>query len=786
MKIKAFFIGIFTLNLIFSFNAFAAFNDAGTEYSNQSSDTWVQDRAGDGLKMVNAFVCIVRSSNGGTRPNATWKALIDEITCDLAQPDSEGGGGAVSYAEATMVSTRASDVSPQEMKAYFASASGENYVSSMSLNTSTTSRFGFIMDFRWYQSTGNDTQGTHSNTMNGWSEISASDNNSDGNTDTIIRHTEYSPASGGDPEFSNGVAAVTYGPDNKVTKFISSNIDYEMGDGSGTKVFYQGVTDETKYRRRILAGDGSTALDTQCFDRSKEWNNTWDYNLYDNVTGAEVKISGSFGFTYSSDTKRGYMGHWGVHMDGGNADYPSGTSTVAIKQKDTGTSMTLHAAPGRLTKITKSNITIAEGEKFKVWQGNGNVDVYYKSSCTNNFTTELGSCKDLSGSVGNGYAFPGSYWRGAVAIGAGDRLWSEMTRSEVLLGTLPAATMFERTDIGPASSSPSVASDLSLTCVGWCPVGAPTKTEIENYQAQNFCQAPFNADNKDGEGNPGDSSGCTYTFKNKDDGTSPLTMSRSSGIIVPYKADGSAIMTKADATFGRHYGVGGGNYIFTSDIGTGSCAAVEDPTAGSNIWECANGVYEWQSGIERWDQYYYAKYDNASYVTVESPVKVKYTFASADDQNHVSFPDSTTTFAYVEKVPTKTSGVRDGKGYDNVSSTTYPSQFNGKVFLLEYEGAGNLQGLPERRTDNNWLKLINPKSGTQMVDADNSSKGYVVKATGTGKMLAKHATSTACDSMTFDFATSAIPSHTSKVLPQYVWSSRPTVETVSVVHGVEQ
>ena len=46
--------------------------------------------------------------------------------------------------------------------------------------------------------------------------------------------------------FQVGVAAVTYGPDNKVTKFISSNVDYEMGDGSGTKVFYQGVTDETK------------------------------------------------------------------------------------------------------------------------------------------------------------------------------------------------------------------------------------------------------------------------------------------------------------------------------------------------------------------------------------------------------------------------------------------------------------------------------------------------------------------------------------------------------------
>ena len=141
--------------------------------------------------MVNAFVCIVKNSNGETRPNTSWKALIDEIKCELMPADAEGGGGAVSYAEATIVSTRASDTSPQELKAYFASADGSKYVSSMSLNSSTDSAFDLVMDFRWYQSTDNLCQGTHSNTSNGWSEISVGDNNSDGNTDTIIRHTEY-------------------------------------------------------------------------------------------------------------------------------------------------------------------------------------------------------------------------------------------------------------------------------------------------------------------------------------------------------------------------------------------------------------------------------------------------------------------------------------------------------------------------------------------------------------------------------------------------------------------
>ena len=38
--------------------------------------------------------------------------------------------------------------------------------------------------------------------------------------------------------------------------------------------------------------------------------------------------------------------------------------------------MTLHAAPGRLTKLTKSTITFKDGEQFRVWKGNGDQDVF--------------------------------------------------------------------------------------------------------------------------------------------------------------------------------------------------------------------------------------------------------------------------------------------------------------------------------------------------------------------------------------------------------------------------
>ena len=782
MKIKYSFVVLLFMLVSYSSHLSAAFDSAGTEYSNQGTDTWIQDRAADGLSMVNAFVCILQNGNGGTRPNATWKGMIDELKCGLKNAD-EAASGAVSYADATMTSTRAGDSANQEMKAYFASTSGDNYLASISVNSSTASAFDLVMDFRWYRSTGDNIQGTHSNTMNGWSEISVSDNNSDGDLDTVIRHTDYGPAEGGDPEYLFGVAAVTYGPDDKVTKFVSSNNDRQLG----FPVIYQGVTDATKYRRKTIKASDSSVLDTSCFDRSKQWANTYGYNLYDNVTGAEKKISGSFGFTYSNGTKRGFMGHWGVHLDGGNSDYPNSSTSVAMVQENTDDNMTLYAAPGRLQKITQDSIVIKDGEKFRIWAGSGEKDIFYKTGCgTSNFTTaDDGTCSE--------FTYPGTYWKvqsgGGNLIGAGDWMYSEMNRADIMLESVPNAILFKRDRVTPSSTSPSLATDLALTCVGWCPKSKPTKTEREQYNFENFCKHPFTSSWNDGQGDPGDDTGCTYTYKNRGDNTNALTMMRGSDPVIMYN-NSNAVMTLADATMGRNYHVGGGRYILTSDLdatdGASNCRAREKDDTNGDIWNCSGGVFQWSTGIERWDQYYYAKYDNNSYVTIQNPVVVKYTFASTHDQNNDNFSQAA-PFSYVwKKDNVDGSGFRDGSGYTNTDKTAYPAQFNGKEFLLQYEGSNNLQGLPERRTDNDWLRLINPKSGTQVVDADNASQGYVLKAAATGMMLAKHGTPTACDAMTFDFAASAIPSNQDKPVPQFKWASKPEVEKVSVVHGVEQ
>ena len=68
--------------------------------------------------------------------------------------------------------------------------------------------------------------------------------------------------------------------------FISSALDMEQGG----LTYYKGVTTSTLFRR-ITYDSTQNQLKDQCFDRAKKWNNTYEYGLFDNVTGAEVPPS---------------------------------------------------------------------------------------------------------------------------------------------------------------------------------------------------------------------------------------------------------------------------------------------------------------------------------------------------------------------------------------------------------------------------------------------------------------------------------------------------------------
>ena len=96
-----------------------------------------------------------------------------------------------------------------------------------------------------------------------------------------------------------------------------------------------------------------------------------------------------------------------------------------------------------------------------------------------------------------------------------------MNRAQIMLGTVPAATMFKRDPVTASSTSPDVSSDLALTCVGWCPKESHSKSEYEALTSimKIIVKHHLITNYNDGEGDPGESTGCTYTFKASGDGT---------------------------------------------------------------------------------------------------------------------------------------------------------------------------------------------------------------------------------------------------------------------------
>jgi hypothetical protein len=195
--------------------------------------------------------------------------------------------------------------------------------------------------------------------------------------------------------------------------------------------------------------------------------------------------------------------------------------------------MKLLAAAGRLTKIEKSSVTLVSGERFKVWTGSGNADVFYDAGCGAGLfnTQQSGGCA--------AFTFPVSHWKNGSAIGAGDWLYNEIARAQVVINTgATTALMFKETDIG--ASSTEAAGLANMTCVGWCPTGRPKKTEFETNNHQGFCRTPFNTNSNNGP----DNTTCNdFSFKSHSDGTAPLTLYKGLEPVIPYKDDLTAPMT---------------------------------------------------------------------------------------------------------------------------------------------------------------------------------------------------------------------------------------------------
>ncbi|PCJ53209.1 MAG: hypothetical protein COA70_09780 [Planctomycetota bacterium] len=124
----------------------------------------------------------------------------------------------------------------------------------------------------------------------------------------------------------------------------------------------------------FLRSDGT---DTVLLDRNNFVRNTWGYNLYyaaddsdGHTAGQRVDIEGGFPFIFdnSGTTEFGWVDYWGIWTPNPDALAHGATVTRDNSQGDP-VPYTVLRAPGKLIKVTKRSVTLAEmdGESFEYW-----------------------------------------------------------------------------------------------------------------------------------------------------------------------------------------------------------------------------------------------------------------------------------------------------------------------------------------------------------------------------------------------------------------------------------
>ena len=754
----------------------AAYDDAGTDYTTASSGSWIEDASKQALNMVNAFVCIIKNSNGDSRPNGTWRVLIDEVACGLNNEDS------VAWADQTAVSTRASNDSDQEVISYFSSADGNKYVATTTVNESSTSDYGLTMLFKWYNAYdvyGEGSDLTSSGYVDGasnafgFSEITVEDYDSDGTDDTVIRTAEIY----GDGTL--GGIVVNYGgtPDGAATAFLVSAPDHSSGDGGS--VTYAGALNDTEYLRQTYDSDSGTFGGDVCYASDDPYQSVYRYGVYDSDTGEELTISGSFEFTYeegaSGESGRGFMGHWGVWFDNKNDKLNSGNTSQAITRESDSASLTLKWSPGKMWQKDSSEVALAVGEKFEIydWTNGERYNIVWDTDKFN-FASSLDldgdGNNDVAGGIGeNGDTFTFDKANGGTTqISEGNWFYSERFDTWVgYLGQNDSGVyqiyVEENSQVkghwtGGSGEGIGVDSGrVNFICASDCPNAA---IEPSSYNSFSYTST--------------DNVGDTYIltgFNESEAGIYPLALYKDSVAA----SNLVSFDLQDDWSDSTHAHIWTGNFIPEDDI-TGACAADSDPDAVANMYNCDNR-FVWESGLREWGQgVVLVDSDNAA-VSIEDPIAFNYTHAAANDRNNATYPNSSDSFNYTWVETDWNTNTTTTK-----ADAMYVTAVDGLSMNLSYEGVGELRGFLERQTPNGWLKLVNLVDGTEITRKSDGST-YVVKALDTGLFLNTQGCSGDLSVPAAFTDLDIVPSPTDKTKPTQIFNNAPTVTAIHVKQG---
>ena len=494
----------------------------------------------------------------------------------------------------------------------------------------------------------------------------------------------------------------------------------------------------------FLRSDGTESV---CFDRNNFEETAWRYGLYDSVTGSRVSPRSGFPVTLTVDGREyyGWIGYWGMWFP---EELEIESGTTVYKQNFGGgdeVPYQLFIAQGKLRKHTKKLLTLEEIKNIPldmwddseqrnyrtIWNGTEFEKVAVFSE-ENKMWADLEPPQTMDLSSLNQDTL--SFW--SNALGGNVRVKLDCTSSEGEPGQVSfecsaddssTVVFFEETVVYPGDNVPP-----SFACMSQCPNGANSATGSVFFDdsALNFQNtAPASADY------------VAYTF----DQDTMLLMHGTTEIV----------QTVENATY--QWSIRSGPMFEPTEANLQQLACEWDQsgnsTCGWQAWDKLDQYYTWETGWNDWSRFTALKNSSNQFERFEPPLPVQYVHEQTD-------------------------------------TSAYDYKYSGTTFYLEYNGFGDLHGIPGRCVDETgedascgpetrWIPELTIPDGSEM-QGDEAS--YLAKALEKEQRMRKVEASE-CSSLTLVSYT--LPSISDWVAPKI--GSEPVVEgPPAVVGGVVQ
>ncbi|TFH90360.1 hypothetical protein [Vibrio ouci] len=667
------------LALILPMGANAAYNDAGTDYSNAVTNTYIWNAALEPIELVNSILCFTEQFNSVEFVNqGPYSVLADESVCfddeeDGSSGQSSGATNTPSYMTAIANITRQDDFSPLYVNFWLPEMGTGSDEQAIKFKAEITGgatddnpfgAFQFNFDFFDNFTANNSLGGGEVKTIN--------------SVPGSIGFTMYESATFGS-DFYEQSASVLMSSDRSsgvaltgVNRTWDGQTSFALAYNS-THVLVQSVSGDfadLPYKSGVNSG--------QCLSRTSFDSFVHQYDLFNSTTGAQVQINSGFPIKYDSDANGsydsyGHIGYWGVWTETEGA-LTSG-DTVVRDNNGVETSYTYVNAPGRLIKNTVKTLALANarGIRFSYWDDAIFADNNYDQWVVNYLTV----ADDAVGS-------DGFYKTGKLSWGENGPEITEQTPDQILLSAFDslymyseqlggevkflqgqtALTYYEQSFVnGSETGSGELlqSGSVTLTCYDNCPIGTLELADLTNYS---------------GAGSPFETTSGPFTYTFSSSGGNALTLvSTNSSEPVRYAA--SLTQSNIDST-PHSWGVRSGPMI------TGSVSNSYDIYDPSIVTE----FYVWETGIQTWNQLSTVRDSSNNIVSFEKPLQLVYQHTDAND--------------------------RSGNAGD----------YDGQTFLINYGGNGSLWGIPNDSGSGQYRPAFSLADGVLL----GSTNQYAVKA----------------------------------------------------------